>query len=146
MIFLYTLSFCGTWNDEIVEQLSRRFSLDRTNLDYNRSFVNRQDDCITFSMHSLMRECLKKQSMQIKPEIIHEVMFEFYQGKLKNIENRYLDENDEKALNEACYHGFFEEENIIGFATFIEWFIPVAIVFKNAGRWQILIDIYNKIF
>jgi tetratricopeptide (TPR) repeat protein len=141
---LTLFSCCHFWNKDIFLYLNNQFTIGYSAFDFskivNHSYVETSDN-VNFSLHSLMIESLQKWSdIEIK-EKANNAMFEYYKGKLTNIEHRYLDDNDDRALWEACYHGLHTKNNNSDMNEFFEWFFNITDFFDRAGKWQVLVEI-----
>jgi len=147
---LKLLSCCNFWDQEIFTYLIEIFNPGYSQMDFqflcNHSFVQKflRENC--FTMHSLMRESLQ---VMIDPKVkakVHEKMFSYYQNQLSAITIKAIDENSEIAFIESVYHGFKVFTDLNSTSSFIQWFMGIIAIFKQAAKWTFLIPVFEKLF
>lgn len=142
---LTLLSLCNFWDEEIFLFLNDTFKLGYSTLDFpkiiNHSYVETSDN-ENFTLHSLMTKSLQDKCDQEIADKLHDVMFKFYQNKLKVIENHVVEFENKSNLNEAVFHGFLNTEDYQKLDLFFIWFFEVFKIFDEIREWVFL----NKIF
>jgi hypothetical protein len=150
-IILNHLSLCNYWNREIFEYLFKQMiEIDYLSWCNNRSYISSVDTLDIndpkkeYVIHTIMRDSLHSSFKdEYKKGEIHQKLFEYYKGKLISINNRFLDELDDRALWETYYHGSFTKEYRTESKDFFDWFCPIVDVFDKAGHWRMLVKIYE---
>ena len=132
------------WDRDILEAIivgiGTQYPLNELSELHVFSFMS-TDDQGKWRMHQLMRKNLIELQDQSDIKKVHDLLFNYYDEKLKGIKNRNITEEHQIALSEALYHGkiSLEKEDLF------YWFNRKYSPFYEASLWSFLLPLYNEI-
>jgi tetratricopeptide (TPR) repeat protein len=105
------------------------------------SFLNEGAAADTWTMHQLMRQSLQEHASPELVKRVHRLLFELYDGQLKDIDIKNITDRQKAALAEAFYHG----RATMPVQEFFHWFLKPAGLFRKAAQWRLLIPLYEQV-
>ena len=138
---LEALSLARFWDFDLFEALAGKLNYPVTNFSKlcRFSFIQKETG-ERWSMHDIMREGLQKHQGTQEKKSVHKIIFDFYKGKLENLDIKSITSEHETALTEAFYHA---KEALEAEALF-KWFISVSDPFYRAAFWQFISPMYEE--
>jgi tetratricopeptide (TPR) repeat protein len=94
-----------------------------------------------FRMHQLMRQSLQEHASPELVKRVHRLLFEHYNGQLKDIDIKSITDQRKAALGEAFYHG----RAALAVQEFFQWFLKPAEQFEQAAQWRLLVPLYEQV-
>jgi tetratricopeptide (TPR) repeat protein len=105
------------------------------------SFINEEAALGTWTMHQLMRQSLQEHTSPELVKRVHRLLFEHYNGQLKDIDIKGITDPQKAALAEAFYHG----RAALAVQEFFQWFLKPAEQFRQAAQWRLLVPLYEQV-
>lgn len=142
---LKALSAARVWGGDIFRLLVNEFQTGYpiTAMDNlcRFSFINESTTAGMHSMHELMRESLQIKLDSETLKLLHKALFDFYKGKLKNVEIKDVNDDAKQYLNEATYHG----KNCLTPDKYFKWFSDASVVFYEAAQYRLLVPLIEDL-
>ncbi|RPI17295.1 MAG: tetratricopeptide repeat protein [Ignavibacteriae bacterium] len=142
---LKLLSVPRHWDSNLFRSMINEFKTGYPNTGMKElcrfSFIIQNSDNSTYSLQSLMRNGLEA---KLDLDLLNEVkifLFNYYNKSLDEINSSTISQIQEKAFLEAFYMG----KDSIDYVSFKDWLDNMFITFNNAGKWLILIEIYENL-
>lgn len=138
---LEALSLARFWDFDLFEALAGKLNYPVTNFSKlsRFSFIQKETG-ERWSMHDIMREGLQKHQGTQEKKSVHKIIFDFYKGKLENLDIKSITPEHENALVEAFYHSkeSLETEELFN------WFDSASDPFYRAAFWQFISPMYEE--
>lgn len=125
--------------ETIITEIGTQYPLNELSELYAFSFMFKDKE--KWRMHRLMRKSLIETQKESDIKKVNEVIFNYYDEKLKDLESRNIKEEHQVAFSEAFYHG----KSFLGAEEFFNWFINKFNFFYEACLWSFLLPLNYQI-